>query len=280
MSSGIRSLPLRSQPSLVGLLPGCMLAGLAVSAGAWYSLKNIGAPPDAYVFGSLFFSLNIAFLSTFFSLILGTGLALWLWNQNSWLPSQLYTIPLILPHIVAAFFVVIFFSQSGILSSLLYHLRIIKDLQDFPVLVFDNGGTGIILAYVYKETAFVSLLVLASLRKIPAALIQTSFMLGASRMRTARKVILPHISPTLWIVGIIIFLYSFGAYDIPYLIGSGSRPMVSIEAYRLFFEGSIAQRPMAHTLLFIVWVISLAFLIVFILIRTLFSRRSDQEHSL
>ena len=271
MSSGIRG-----RPGFSGLLPGLILAGLVITAGGYYSIRGIvgGAglhqlSENSQFIRNLWFSLEVAGLSTLCSLILGTGLALWLWKQPRAFPGQLYTIPLIFPHIVAAFFVIVFFSQSGLISSLLYQLNIIDDLPDFPALVFDNRGIGIILAYIYKETAFVALLVLASLRKIPSRLIQTAAMLGATRLRFLRTCIFPHISPTLWVSGIIVFLYSFGAYDIPYLIGSSSRPMISIEAYRLFFYGSIAQRPLASLLLFAIWCISLIFLIFFILMRSL-----------
>ena len=270
MFSGIRSRPL-----FLGLLPGLILAGLVIVAGGYYSVRGIMDGDIQQFLGngqflsSLWFSLRVAAISTISSLISGTILALWLWKQPTAFPGQLYTIPLIFPHIVAAFFVIVFFSQSGIISSLFYNMRLIEDIPDFPALVFDNRGTGIILAYIYKETAFVVLLVLASLRQIPSGFIQTASMLGASGLKTLRTIILPHLSPTLWVSAIIIFLYSFGAYDIPYLIGSSSRPMVSIEAYRLFFDGSIAQRPTASLLLFAIWCISLIFLIFFILIRGL-----------
>ena len=266
------------QPSLIGLMPGIIFAALVIGAGGYYSQMEIMAGTKVYqvlkmsnFFPNLFFSLKVAAISTICSLILGTSLALWLWKQPSSFPGQLYAIPLILPHIIAAFFVIVFFSQSGLIASFLYHLKIIKNMTDFPVLVFDNNGLGIILAYVYKETAFVALLVLASLRKIPTGLIQTSRMLGASAIKRLRTCIFPAVSSTLWVVSIIIFLYSFGAYDIPYLIGSSSRPMVSIEAYRLFFEGQIVQRPLANLLLAAIWGISLLFLMLFILIRTFFA---------
>ena len=271
------------RPSLVGLLPGLILAGLVIGAGGYYSIRGMAGASihqlmeNSRFIPGLLFSLRVAGISTACSLILGTGLALWLWKQPAAFPGQLYTIPLILPHIVAAFFAIVFFSQSGLISSLLYHLNIIKNISDFPVMVFDQGGIGIILAYVYKETAFVTLLVLASLRKIPSALMQTAAMLNASGSRVLRTVILPHVSSTLWITGIIIFLYSFGAYDIPYLIGSSSSPMVSIEAYRLFFDGSIAQRPLASMLLCAIWCISCLFLLIFILIRSLLDTKEEER---
>lgn len=278
MSSGIRG-----RPSFFGLFPGVILAALIIFAGGYYSLRNAASPGgggdglSANFVGSLLFSLEIAAISTLCSLVIGVALALWLWKQPVKFPGQLYVIPLILPHLMAAFFVVVFFSQSGILSSLLYHLNIIDDLRDFPVMVFDNQGIGIILAYIYKETAFVVLIILASLRKIPPHLMQTSNMLGASRWKSYRSIISPHILPSLWVTGIIIFLYSFGAYDIPFLIGSSTRPMVSLEAYRLFFDGSLAQRPAANLLLAAIWIISLCFLLLFILIRAVFSRREEKR---
>ncbi len=270
MSWGTKS----QEASLLALIPALTASVLVLFAGAAYagiSLLSSGtevlSEAGSEAFASLWYSLEIAAVSTAISLLLGGGLALWLWQQPRTFPVYLYTFPLIIPHIVAAFFVIAFFSQSGLISSFLFHVGITQTLDSFPVLVFDQRGTGIILAYIYKESAFVTLMVLASLRKLDRRLLTTAKILGAGSLRRFTTVILPAISSNLAVSGLIIFLYSFGSFDIPFLLGSTSRPMASIRAYRLFFEGSLSQRPQALLLLLLVWVVSLIILVIFAVLR-------------
>ncbi|WP_053335683.1 ABC transporter permease [Salinispira pacifica] len=275
------------RPGLWGLLPGLAAAFLVVAAGGIYSTSGLLSldsgelstllPDSREYLHSLAFSLGIAGISTGISLFLAVPLAVWIWRQNNFTLRDLYTIPLILPHIVAAFFVIAFFSQSGMISSLVQKLGLIQRPSDFPVLVFDASGRGIILAYVYKETSFVTLMILASLKKLPPGLMENARMFRSPPLQRFRSIILPHIGGSLWYSGIIIFLYSFGAYDIPYLLGSSSNPMLSIEAYRLFFTGSLSQRPAAILLLSFAWLISLVFLGLFIVSRVVFSPRQEEQ---
>jgi putative spermidine/putrescine transport system permease protein len=270
------------RPPLRGLIPGIAAASLVAFAGGAYSLARLisggGVSAAAGLFDggalidSLGFSLAVAAASTAISLVIGVALALWLWGQASGFPGFLYVLPLILPHVVAAFLTIAFFSRSGLLSSIAFRTGVIGALDDFPVLVFDNGGIGIVIAYVYKETSFVTLMTLAALRKIDPRMIQTSEMLGASRLRSLRTVVLPAAGPAAAVAGIIVFLYSFGAFDIPFLVGSSSRPMAAVSAYRLFFEGSLADRPRALALLTLIWALSLAMLGVFHVLRRLAAR--------
>jgi putative spermidine/putrescine transport system permease protein len=269
---------LRREPSLWGLLPGIAAALVVVFGGGLYALAgllNSEAPQaaltmllsDPVVRASLGFSVRVAAISSISSILLGVMLALWLWKQPPAFPGYLYTLPLIFPHVVAAFFVIAWFSRSGLMSGLLYQLGIIQSLDGFPVLVFDNNGFGVILAYIYKETAFVVLLMLAAIRKIDSRLISTARMLGAGRTKRFFSVILPETGATLAVAWIIAFLYSFGAFDIPFLTGSASRPMASVAAYRLFFEGTLADRPRALALLVLIWLITMLFLIIFALMQ-------------
>jgi len=279
--------PLRGKVSFWGLAPALSVSFAVVFVGGFFVLYQSfgGFLPDdikneaGNIWVNLFndktfintigFSLKVATLSTLFSAFLGLLLALLLWSQfqKYLITSLLYVIPLIAPHILAGFFIQAFFSQSGILSSFLFKIGLIDNLQDFPVLVFDQKGIGVILSYVYKESAFITLLIIASLRKLSPDLITTSNMLGGSTWRKFRTIIYPHISSTLYIGMLIAFIYSLGSFDIPFIVGSSSMPMISIKAYSLFFEGSLAQRPYAAAHLSVIWIISLCILIIFILVR-------------
>jgi putative spermidine/putrescine transport system permease protein len=59
-----------------------------------------------------------------------------------------------MPHLVVAVGIIFVFSQSGLLARLASQIGLIASPGDFPVLVKDKYGFGIILAYIWKEAAF------------------------------------------------------------------------------------------------------------------------------
>lgn len=202
---------------------------------------------DPWFLSSLKFSLKTAFFSASVSVVIGTFLArvIWLMPPSSRALAVVYKIPLILPHIVAGFFIQIFFSQSGMISSLLYQTGVISSHSEFPSLLYTESGLGIIAGYIYKEVPFVVLLQLAVYDRMDPRMISAAKNLGAGPLRIFFRIILPQLTPVLNTTFIILFLYSFGAFDLPFIIG-GSRPeMLSVMVYNYFFQRELAYRPVA-----------------------------------
>ena len=117
--------------------------------------KEVLTRPDTLQ--SLKHSLYIAFVSAFFATVIGTLFcALLVWkNQTKGGIMRVVQIPIIVPHVVVALFVVNILSQNGILARICAHLGFITDQQQFPMLVYDTQGIGVILAYLWKEIPFV-----------------------------------------------------------------------------------------------------------------------------
>jgi putative spermidine/putrescine transport system permease protein len=214
---------------------------------------------------SLLFSLFIALISSFLSIFLGTIIATGIWR----LPDKLrimaivYKIPLILPHITIAFITVLFLSKPGVLSRISYHLGLIENFITFPNILYSGKGIGIIIAYTIKETTFVILMVLGVLLKLPETQIQTAKMLGANHLQTFLTVVIPFIKPAVKMSFIIIFLYSLGAFDIPYIMSESQPEMISVSIYNTFFKRDLIHRPEAAAELIILFTISLTLLISF-----------------
>jgi putative spermidine/putrescine transport system permease protein len=161
------------------------------SLGLFTPLPHTGAPLDAYAvilsdrsfFVSAGFSLGVALASAAGSVAFGTFLAYRVWKLPKSLAGAalVYKIPLVLPHIAVAFVVLVFWSRSGILASVAYHLGMIQSMHEFPNVLYSGWGLGMILAYTLKGTPFAMLLVMALLVRFDARQIQTAAMLGASR---------------------------------------------------------------------------------------------------
>ena len=104
---------------------------------------------------------------------------------------------LAIPHVVWAVALLLFLAQSGLLARLAATAGLIQVPADFPVLVRDSYGLGIILHYISKETPFLALIVLAALRGQPAGYGQVAANLGANRWQRLRYVTLPFVTPAL-----------------------------------------------------------------------------------
>ena len=257
----------------VALFCGGVVLTVCQSLGVWTPLPQervgIGAYQilfsDRAFWASLGFSLWVAAASAFISVALGAVLAFRAWQ----LPRQLaplslvYKIPLILPHIAVAFLVMVFWSQSGILSSAAKQLGLIRGMHEFPNVLYSGWGLGMILAYVFKGTPFAMLLSLALLARFDVRQVQTAAMLGASGLRIFMTIILPRLVPALHTGFIILFLYAFGAFDIPYLLSESRPGMLSIHIYNLYFKHDLARRPEAMAILTVMFAFAVLFILAY-----------------
>lgn len=196
-------------------------------------------------------SLFVAFASALVSVLAGSFLALALWRMPVGLRrvGVLAKVGLILPHVAAAFLVLLFMSQTGLVSSVLFQAGIISSPQEFPNILHTGSGLGMILAFVFKGIPFSLLLVGAVLFGFDIRLIQTARMLGAGRLRIFRCVILPRMLPAMHSSLIILFLYAFGSFDIPFVLGESNPGMLAIRVYDIFFLRDMRDRPLAMAIL-------------------------------
>ncbi|CCH49945.1 ABC transporter permease [Pseudodesulfovibrio piezophilus] len=258
-------------PFMVLFLGGLTLA-LVQSLGYWVPIPPEGGMFAAYgelvrphIIDAAIHSIWVALISMVLAVSIGAILASLIWLLPSTLErmSIVYKIPLILPHIAVAFIVLIFWSQSGVIASIGNLLGLVETPQDFPSLIHGGSGAGMILAYVYKEIPFVIILAHAVLKRLDPRLVQTASMLGAGPMTIFFKIMLPHMRPALNTASIILFLYAFGAFDIPYLLSESSPSMLSIEAFNLYFRRDLSNRPQAMALLICMFLFSLAFIVIY-----------------
>ena len=193
---------------------------------------------------------RVAILSTVLSTIIALAISLMISRtkrfQSVLISITQFNIPI--PHVVAATGVLLTFSQSGIVSRLTNHVGITDGSSDFPIITNDPFGYGIIMSYLWKEVPFLCVLILSALRGPVTSLDETAKTLGASYGFRLRKVILPYIFPSILSGTIIVFAFSFGSYEVPYLLGEPYPSTVSVVAYQLYTNRDLANRPTAMAL--------------------------------
>jgi putative spermidine/putrescine transport system permease protein len=242
---------------------------LAGSPGLGAYKKTLG---DPFFWESLLFTLVISLLTAFLATGIGLMLALWFSRLRGMMKRSIliYKFFLILPHISVAYLTIILFSRTGLMSSFLFKLKLINDYRDFPILIFDNRGIGIVLGYLIKETPFALLMISALLANIPEEMISTAQMLGASPLFTARKIQIPQALPAVNSSFFILFLYTFGAFEIPFILGGSKPVMLSIAVYNRLFRLDFTHRAEAMVMLIAMALVNIASVLILIKLNKLF----------
>lgn len=215
---------------------------------------------------SVVYSLWIAAASTAGALVSGSVLALMIWRLPEKLRAAagLYRIPIILPHITVAFLVLFLFSTRGLIPALFYNMGVDSSTGLFSDFIYSKSGWAIIFAYTYKEAPFVVLMELSVLQTIPEDRIVTARQLGANGVRTYFSIVLPQLGAVLNTLFIILFLYSLGAFDIPFILGISNPSMLSIQIFTLYFQSDIVNRPLVMARLGLLFFFSLGFIIIYL----------------
>lgn len=216
---------------------------------------------------SLKFSLYISFVSSVLSVVLGVLLAYTILRTGSnRLIEKIYKLPVVVPHIVGALLIYNILSQNGIASRILYSLNIIEDPSSFPSLLYEKNAIGIILVYLWKEIPFIAMTSYTILKNLNDNLKEVALNLGANNRQVFFYVILPLIMPTVLSSFIIIFAFSFGAYELPLLLGPTSPKALSIKAHIEYTNPDLKHRPYAMVINMTLALVS--FVLIFLYTKT------------
>ncbi len=212
---------------------------------------------------SLGFSLWIAAASTLIAAMLALASALLLRQSfpGRAVISFLVLLNLTIPHIVGAIGVLYLVSQSGVFARLARAAGMIAAPSDFPILTNDPDGIGIILLYVWKELPFITLILLSSLQTLGEDHEAVARSLGASRWQAVAHVLLPMISPALLSASALVFAFSFGAYEVPLILGANAPKALAVLAWQAQTEPDLVARPEAMAMAVITALIGLGLLL-------------------
>jgi putative spermidine/putrescine transport system permease protein len=204
---------------------------------------NVLSDPD--FFNSLMLTLYVSATSTAIAAALSIILALVLvsLSEKCRLVQFIFQIPLTVPHLVIAVAVVFMLSPTGLFSRLAIKFGLIDSSAAFPLLINDRWGVGIILAYVWKEIPFITLMILAVLRHTGVELLEVGRTLKAGPWQRFRYITLPTISPSLGAACLIVFAYTFGAFEIPFLLGQTYPMTLPVWAYKNYSDVDLLARP-------------------------------------
>ncbi len=210
-------------------------------------------------FRSLGITIGFALLIAVFSGVIGLVAALLLARSTynkPWLHAILQ-LPIGVPHLLAGYMLTQVFMKTGWYSRIAYHLGWIDSFEQFPMLIHDHWGIGIILAYMWKEIPFIILLIYPFITKLIIEWQESARVLGANFFQTVRWVFIPIILP-LWVGGMwVVFAFALGAYEIPALLARTSLRFVPVLAWQEYTQFGLGRQPLAIAMNVVLAIVSL-----------------------
>jgi putative spermidine/putrescine transport system permease protein len=197
--------------------------------------------------GSLWLTLRISLTATLLSaaLAIASGLLIRATRIGRRLLTFIFQLNLPIPHLVGAVAMLLMLSQSGLLSRLVHAGGLTETPADFPALVADRWAIAITAEYVWKEVPFIGVVVLAALASGIEDYENAARVLGASRWQRFRYITLPLVTPAVLSTSIIVFAFTFGAFEVPFLLGRPFPTVLPVLAYRAYTDVDLAARSQA-----------------------------------
>ncbi|MDX2034222.1 MAG: ABC transporter permease subunit [Blastocatellia bacterium] len=227
------------------------LGVLSATGSEGFTLRHYAALlGDEEIAAAFRLTLTVSATATALSALAGLALALGLReaSRRSRTINLLLQIPLAVPHLAMAGALLAVIAPSGLLARAAFALGFIGQPAEFPALINDRYGIGIVLAYVLKETPFIALMTLALLARLGEEYEQAARTLGASAWQRFRHVTLPLVAPAVVSSSLMAFAFIFGAFEVPFLLGRPFPAMISVVAQQRFLDVNLAARPGAIAL--------------------------------
>jgi putative spermidine/putrescine transport system permease protein len=199
---------------------------------------------------SLLYSLSISILVVGLSVLISIGLALsWTNEFKKGLLSYIVYLPLAFPAIVIAFTGFQLFSQSGLISRLMYRLGIIDGIEQFPSLTNDIIGVGMILGFVFTVVPFFTILYTNIMKgEKTDDLINLAATLGATKKQIRNKVLLPILLKRSAFTIMLFVIFIMGAYEIPLILGRQNPSMLTVTILQKLQRFDLYQIPEGYVM--------------------------------
>ncbi|MBX9733832.1 MAG: hypothetical protein K2X37_07200, partial [Chitinophagaceae bacterium] len=183
---------------------------------------------------SFLYSSSIAIISLLLSVTSALLLALRYYQLlKKGFYAYLINLPLAFPPIVAAFFFSQFLSKGGVVSRITFQSGITNAMHQFPDLVNDTFSIGIILTNWFLSFPFFLLLFTGLIKTQHLHnLFQIAESLGANKRQIIFRVAIPILIQKSLPNILLYFIFIFGAYEIPVLLGRSHPESVSVLAVR------------------------------------------------
>ena len=198
-----------------------------------YGLGNFTKAFELYT-SDVIFTVLIVSLSTIliglFSVAIGGYLTLGENPRAVAILRWLYRWPMFIPFIVVGQVLRTFLAKNGLMNNVLIGVGIITPLQAVSLL----DWRGIVIAFVWKQTPFVTLLVAGAMASVDRGTIEAARNLGASRLRILIEILVPQVATTVMVGLVLSFVTMMSVLSVPLMINAQSPTMITADiAFRI-----------------------------------------------
>jgi len=142
----------------------------------------------------------------------------------------LYRWPLFIPFIVVGQILRTFLAKNGLMNNIFVASGLITPLHTVGFL----DWRGVVIAFVWKQVPFVTLLLAGAMASIDRGTIEAARNLGASRLRILIEIVLPQAAPTLMVGLTLSVVTMMSVLSVPLMIASQSPTVITVDmAFRI-----------------------------------------------
>ena len=142
----------------------------------------------------------------------------------------LYRWPMFIPFIVVGQILRTFLSKNGMMNNTFINLGLLTPIDAQSYL----DWRGIVIAFVWKQTPFVALLVAGAMASINRETIDAARNLGASKLRVLIEIVVPQVAMTLTVGLILSFVTMMSVLSVPLMINAQTPTMLTADiAFRV-----------------------------------------------
>lgn len=187
-------------------------------------------------------SLVIATSATVLAAVIGLAMAGLMLGAGRAVPAvrAACLVVLAVPHLVGATSIGLLLAPGGVAARVAT-----VDAGSWPALVGGTWPIATVLELAWKESAFVALVVLASVGPGHRIRGEVAAGLGASPTQRWTRVLLPTAVPALAASSLVTFVYAIGSYEVAWLLGRVTPEPLPVLAFRLFGSIELTDRPAA-----------------------------------
>jgi len=185
---------------------------------------------DPYYLRILYRTVRIALVATVVCMILGVPTSYFISRRSRRAKSFLMAVsifPLLTNSVVRAFAWIIVLGRNGVVNSLLLRLRWI----DRPLTLLYTEFS-VLVGTIYLFLPLMIITLVGSMDNIEEDVTEAAESLGANRLATFLKVVLPLSLPGIMVGGVLVFSGAITAYTTPNLLGGNKNMLLSTLIYQ------------------------------------------------
>lgn len=215
----------------------------------------------------LFLTFKLALVTTVILLVLAIPLAYWLaYSRARFKPiiETLVSMPLVLPPTVLGFYFLVAFSPRNAFGGFLESQFGLQLIFSFP---------GLVMASAIYSLPFMVHPIQSGLSSLSPSLREASYLMGNSRLRTLRRVLLPNIRPAL-LTGIVLsFAHTVGEFGVVLMIGGNIPGQTRVASIAIYDEVEALNYGAANTYSAILFIATFLILLLVYLVNGGFLKR-------